>query len=157
MEIFFDPHSSNNSKKKDASSQLILTVEELDRIAENAKGDLRVDTVLISLAQSNKLHSVGAFPFVKLGDPGRHHAMADTVCAHTLEKKGVLILENAKAIPEFSDLKYVSDGSVTGYLGTPIFDKNGNAVGAVCSITNRPRKWALLEKNYMNQIARNVE
>lgn len=62
-------------------------------------------------------------------------------CAHAImEPDEVLIIQDARSDERFYDNPFVtSESNIVFYLGVPITDKIGNALGTLCVIDKRPR------------------
>jgi hypothetical protein len=131
--------------------------EKLDAIAVEAAGHLGCDTVLISIQHDEALHSLGAFPALEGEVSARAHARKDTVCHRTIEMGTPLRLPDARIAEGFSNLRYVREGFVVGYLGVPIRNTGIGTVGSLCSISATPREWTPLEIGYLEQVSKNVE
>ena len=119
--------------------------EKLDAIAVEAAGHLGCDTVLISIQHDEALHSLGAFPALEGEVSARAHARKDTVCHRTIEMGTPLRLPDARIAEGFSNLRYVREGFVVGYLGVPIRNTGIGTVGSLCSISAMPREWTPFE------------
>ncbi|ANI38657.1 GAF domain-containing protein [Mycolicibacterium vaccae] len=52
-----------------------------------------------------------------------------------------LAVEDARNHPVFRGHPAVRDGSVGAYLGNPLVDPDGNAIGALCVFDTQPRRW----------------
>jgi GAF domain-containing protein len=64
-----------------------------------------------------------------------------SVCQYTVANGSALILEDARLDPVFKNHPAVLDGTVVAYLGTPLTDHDGNAVGTLCVFDDKPRLW----------------
>ncbi len=54
-------------------------------------------------------------------------------------------------------MRYVANGTVSGYIGVPIRNAELGAIGAVCGVTSRPRNWQSSDLNYLKAVALSVE
>jgi GAF domain len=61
---------------------------------------------------------------------------------YTVANGSPLILEDARLDPVFRNHSAVRDGTVVAYLGIPLIDRDGNAVGTLCVFDDKPRSWA---------------
>ncbi len=66
----------------------------------------------------------------------------ESLCQHTVQEPAgsTLLVEDAQLRPDFCDLPMVqAQGGVRFYLGAPLVDKGGHALGALCVADSRPR------------------
>lgn len=88
-----------------------------------------------------------AEPWLSKGETPLSHSF----CQHVAYDNAPLIVENAPDYDRVKDNLAIPDLGVIAYLGVPIHDPHGRAIGALCAIDSRPKKWtdedlATLEK-----------
>ena len=140
----------------DADDEARNIFSELDELSKTASRDMGVDVVMISVVQGEYLHTLGSFPAMEDDMGARRHDPPDTVCMRTIEREGVLKVEDATKDRALQSLPYVARGGIVGYLGVPIDTAAHGTIGSLCAITSKPRKWTDLEQGYMEQLARTV-
>ncbi len=72
----------------------------------------------------------------------RHTSLDRSICQYTVANGLALILEDARTDPVFKNHPAVRDGSVVAYLGIPLLDHDGNAIGTLCVFDTKPRLWS---------------
>ena len=117
-----------------------------DGIAEKLSEHLECDAVYISVANRNRLFSFGMKGGAGTTDADRFHESADTVCAKTISKNELVALSDARLNDEYSDIAYVDQGAIVGYVGQPIRNSEGGVIGAICGISRTPRIWSDADK-----------
>ena len=64
-----------------------------------------------------------------------------------------LIIEDARIDPVFKNHVAVRDGSVVAYLGIPLVDHDGNAIGTLCVFDDKPRLWSTGHVQVLSDLA----
>jgi GAF domain-containing protein len=62
-------------------------------------------------------------------------------CPHVLRRRRALALEDVRDFPRFAGNHVVDAIGVHSYLGAPLIDRTGIALGTVCSVDQDPRPW----------------
>jgi hypothetical protein len=65
-----------------------------------------------------------------------------SICQYSVANGRPLILEDARVDPVFKNHPAVRSGAVVAYLGIPLVDPDGNAIGTLCVFDNKPRLWS---------------
>ncbi len=88
-----------------------------------------------------------AEPWLSKGETPLSHSF----CQHVAYDNAPLIVENAPDYDRVKNNLAIPDLGVIAYMGVPIHDPHGRAIGALCAIDSSPKKWtdedlATLEK-----------
>ncbi|MFD9094823.1 GAF domain-containing protein [Streptomyces collinus] len=62
-------------------------------------------------------------------------------CPHVVVRRRALVLEDVRDYPRFAGNPVVDDYGIRSYLGAPVFDGSGMALGTVCAFDVAPRAW----------------
>ncbi|MEU6221757.1 GAF domain-containing protein [Streptomyces sp. NPDC047022] len=62
-------------------------------------------------------------------------------CPHVVVRRKALVLEDVRDYPRFAGNPAVDELGVRSYLGAPLVDRTGIALGTVCAIDVQPRPW----------------
>lgn len=76
-------------------------------------------------------------PWLSRGETPLSHSF----CQHVAHDDAPLIVENAPEYNRVKDNLAIPDLGVIAYLGVPIHDPQGRAIGALCAIDSNPKKW----------------
>ncbi len=76
-----------------------------------------------------------------------------TFCHYAMVSKGPLIIENAIEHPIYKDIPTVHSLGVRAYLGIPLINSAGQALGSFCAIDFKPRTWSALDVEVMQELA----
>jgi GAF domain-containing protein len=72
---------------------------------------------------------------------GRHMAREYGFCPHVVVRHKALVLEDVRDYPRFAGNPVVDEFGIRSYLGAPLLDRTGIALGTVCVIDVEPRPW----------------
>ncbi|MFD4033370.1 GAF domain-containing protein [Streptomyces sp. NPDC058637] len=71
----------------------------------------------------------------------RHLARDHGYCPHVLARRKALVLEDVCDYPRFAGNPVVDGIGIRSYLGAPLIDRTGIALGTVCAVDTVPRAW----------------
>ncbi|MFF7259315.1 GAF domain-containing protein [Streptomyces sp. NPDC008159] len=114
-----------------------------DRLAEVAS----VPYAMVNFIDENRQFFAGLHaPAKATGDAPalgtiRHLARDHGFCPHVVVRRKALVLENVADYPRFAGNPIVDDHGVRSYLGAPLIDRTGLALGTVCVLDVQPRPW----------------
>lgn len=90
------------------------------------------------------LHTPAGDPPVR---PARHSAVGRVLtrdygfCPHVVVRRKALVLEDVRDYPRFAGNPMVDEMGIRSYLGAPLPDVSGMALGTVSVIATEPRPW----------------
>lgn len=62
-------------------------------------------------------------------------------CPHVIVRRKALVLEDVRDFPRFAGNPVVDEIGIRSYLGAPLIDRTGIALGTVCVVDVEPRPW----------------
>jgi GAF domain-containing protein len=62
-------------------------------------------------------------------------------CAHVVARRKALVLDDVVDYPRFAGNPMVDEIGIRSYLGTPLIDRTGTALGTICVVDTKPRPW----------------
>lgn len=62
-------------------------------------------------------------------------------CPYVLVRRKALVLEDVRDFPRFAGNALVDESGIRSYLGAPLIDRTGMALGTVCVVDTEPRRW----------------
>ncbi|MFF3418194.1 GAF domain-containing protein [Streptomyces sp. NPDC002698] len=74
-------------------------------------------------------------------EPGRYMARDHGFCPHVVVRRKALVLEDVCDYPRFAGNPVVDEFGVRSYLGAPLLDRSGIALGTICVVDIEPRPW----------------
>jgi hypothetical protein len=93
------------------------------------------------------------------GEPGdlagRSQPLSKSFCKHVVASREPLIVEDARDHELVKDNDAV-DAGVIAYAGVPLQTPDGQAVGALCVVDSKPRKWSEEDLENLRALARSA-
>lgn len=135
--------------------QLLSTPEEeiFDRITRVAKRVFNVPIVLITVLDENRQWFKS-----QIGIDVKETPRDISFCGHTVHAGEMVVVENAKTDPRFSDNPLVCGGpEISFYAGRPLINVEGFIVGALCLIDRVPRVMSADDQAMLNDFGYWVE
>jgi GAF domain-containing protein len=125
---------------------------EFDAFADRLAGLAAVPYAMVTFVDEHRqffagLHQPDDRPLTASADPGhaggpvRHLGRAYGFCPHVVVRRKALVLEDVRDYPRFAANPVVDELGVRSYLGAPLVDRTGIALGTVCAVDVRPRPW----------------
>ncbi|MEU0066956.1 GAF domain-containing protein, partial [Streptomyces albidoflavus] len=71
----------------------------------------------------------------------RHMARDHGYCPYVVVRRKALVLEDVCDFPRFAGNPVVDEIGIRSYLGAPLIDRTGLALGTVCVVDTQPRPW----------------
>ncbi|WP_327233403.1 GAF domain-containing protein [Streptomyces sp. NBC_01317] len=62
-------------------------------------------------------------------------------CPYVVVRRKALVLEDVRDFPRFAGNPLVDEIGIRSYLGAPLIDRTGLALGTVCVVDTEPRRW----------------
>ncbi|WP_369174038.1 GAF domain-containing protein [Streptomyces sp. R28] len=91
------------------------------------------------------LHVRHAVSLARAGDSkpqlGRLMERDHGFCPHVVVRRKALVLEDVCDYPRFAGNPIVDEFGIRSYLGAPLIDSTGMALGTVCVVDVEPRPW----------------
>lgn len=74
-------------------------------------------------------------------DSVRTASMDKGLCPHVVARKLPLVLDDVCDYPRFVGNPYIDEFGIRSYVGAPLIDKTGTALGTICIVDMEPRPW----------------
>ena len=116
--------------------------EVYDRITRAAAAALDAPSAAISLVDVDRQFFKSKFGMGGNSPQERQTPLDQSVCQYTAANAAPLILEDAPNDPVFKNHPAVAAGGVVAYLGVPLINQGGQAIGALCVFDQKPRLWS---------------
>jgi GAF domain-containing protein len=72
---------------------------------------------------------------------GREAPLDLGFCPHVVVRRKALVLDDVCDYPRFAGNPIVDKLGIRTYVGAPLIDRTGTALGTVCIVDNEPRPW----------------
>jgi GAF domain-containing protein len=83
----------------------------------------------------------GAPGAVAADDPARVMTRDQGWCPHVIARRLPLVLDDVCDYPRFAGNPVVDQFGIRSYLGAPLIDRTGIALGTICVVDLEPRPW----------------
>jgi len=123
-----------------------------DRFARLARAGLGVPISLVSLVSRDGQVVPGAAGLPEEHAHVRRHDLRHSVCQTVVRAGRTLAHADVRLVPELDGVPAPGLG-VVAYLGAPLRDAGGRAVGALCAIDTRCRPWSAEEVELLEDLA----
>lgn len=130
--------------------------EGYDRITRAAADALNAPFAAVSLIDTDRQFFKSAVGMEGLAAEERQTPLEESVCQYAVANRAPLVLEDARADPVFKNHPAVQSGAVVAYLGIPLTDNVGNAIGTLCVFDTKPRLWGTGHLQIMSDLAQIV-
>jgi len=136
------PHTPREERRLDTLDQYDVLeappTEAFDRISRIATRIFDVPVALVNVIDRENQWSVSS-----CGLDLDRMPLKDSFCVHTIDQRGVLVVEDAREDERFSESAMVTDvPHVRFYAGAPITAPNGYQLGALCLLDDEPRSFS---------------
>jgi GAF domain-containing protein len=74
-------------------------------------------------------------------DPARSMTREQGWCPHVVSRKLPLVLDDVCDYPRFAGNPVVDEIGIRSYIGAPLIDRTGTALGTICIVDLEPRPW----------------
>ncbi|HZG06773.1 MAG TPA: GAF domain-containing protein [Streptomyces sp.] len=127
-------------------------VPEFDEFARRLAQITGAPYAMVNFIDENRQYFAGLYTpdvdqTVELGpnqptaQPGRVMARDHGYCPHVIVRRKALVLEDVCDYPRFAGNPVVDEIGIRSYLGAPLIDRTGMALGTVCVVDQEPRPW----------------
>lgn len=124
-----------------------------DRITDLVRAVFEVPTALVILHDRDHLWIKSTSGMPVRGGPARR-----SLTELTTDQDETLVVEDARAVPRLAKLAIVaSRPGVRFYAGHPLYSADGQRLGALCLLDERPRQMPVVERRLLKQLASWVE
>ncbi|GAA3010811.1 sensor histidine kinase [Actinokineospora diospyrosa] len=112
-----------------------------DWIARLAAQAVGAPMGMLTLVGGEDVHFAGCFG---IGEPltsTRRAPLTESLCPVVVSVDSPLVVQDATGSPDYADFRTVRRGAVRAYLGVPLRDRDGRAVGALAVADTGERRW----------------
>ena len=125
----------------------------LDRLTRLAARLLRCPIGLLCLATEDRLFVVSASGVPDSWSAGRDLPLDQSFCQHAIATRSALVVEDARAEESLRASPAVAEMGVVAYVGVPLLDPDGRALGTLCVADTAPRRWTEAELSDLHDLA----
>jgi GAF domain-containing protein len=124
-----------------------------DRPARLAAKVLHAPVALVSLVDEDRQFFKSCLGLPEPWAGARETPLTHSFCQHAVAQRRPLLVEDARQHPVLRDNLAIRDLGVIAYMGIPLIDEDGHALGTLCVIDSKPRRWTAEEQSVLEDLA----
>lgn len=124
-----------------------------DRITRAAADALNAPHAAMSLVDVDRQFFKSTVGMRVQTDDDRQTPLERSVCHYAVANGTALVVDDARVDPMFKSHPAVLDGTLVAYLGMPLTDRAGHAVGTLCVFDSKPRRWSTGHVQVLSDLA----
>ncbi|WP_197382630.1 GAF domain-containing protein [Mycolicibacterium mengxianglii] len=125
-----------------------------DRIARTAAEAMGTPSAAVTLLDGKRIFFLSTIGLPAALAAAREVPVGASLAAFAVESGHTLVVDDASTHPTLQALPFVRDGIVGGYLGIPLVNTDGYAVGTVAVWDSGPRAWTTGHVDTLHSFAR---
>lgn len=120
---------------------------EFDEFARKIGEITRAPLAMVNFISDERQYFAGLYSSSAAGaDPsapqaGRVMSRDHGYCPHVVVRRKALVLDDVCDYPRFAGNPVVDEIGIRSYLGAPLIDRTGTALGTICVVDIEPRPW----------------
>jgi GAF domain-containing protein len=127
--------------------------EAFDRPARLAAKALHAPVALVSLVDEDRQFFKSCLGLPEPWASRRETPLTHSFCQHAIAAREPLVVEDAREHPVLRHNGAIRDLGVVAYLGIPLIDGAGQALGTLCVIDTTPRRWSAGDVALLQDVA----
>jgi GAF domain-containing protein len=127
--------------------------EAFDRFTRLASHILRARTALLSLVDEDRQFFKSAKGLDEPWASRRETPLTHSICKHVVELGTGLAIPDGRVHPSVRDSPAVDECRFVAYAGMPVFSGDGQVLGTLCVMDDRPREWKTRELDALRDLA----
>jgi GAF domain-containing protein len=131
--------------------------ERFDGLARVAAKALHAPIALVTLVDEDRQFFKSCIGLTKEPWASRRETpLSHSFCQHAVATRRPLVVDDAREDPTLRDNLGIRDLDVIAYAGIPLIGSDGEALGTLCVIDDRPRHWRGEDTALLQEIANAV-
>ncbi len=128
--------------------------ESFDRVARLAAEALAAPTAAVTLITDDRQVFKSAVGLTAELEEKRETPLTHSYCQYAVGTGQAFVVEDAREDPQLRKSLALREGNVLAYVGIPLTDSEGHALGALCVWDHRPRQWTRGHVQTLEDLAR---
>ena len=127
-----------------------------DRLARVAATVLNAPVALVSLVDADRQFFKSCLGLPEPWATQRGTPLSHSFCQHAVASREPLVVDDSRQHELLRDNPAIRDIGVIAYVGIPLIDARGHALGTLCVIDHRPRHWTTDQVQLLSDLAASV-
>lgn len=124
-----------------------------DRLVAMVVDALQVPSAAVSLIDNRRQFYKSAVGLPIELDQARELPVDQSICQYTIDGGDILTVEDARLHDVLKDHPAVLNKLAVSYMGIPLKDDQGHAVGTLCVWDDQPREWTVGHQQILQDLA----
>jgi PAS domain S-box-containing protein len=149
------PRAKKNASERALHARDLLdspAEESFDRLTRLAARLTRAPASFLSLVNADRSLCKSGYGFVR-GQGGDCNLDGATFCRLSTASNTPVIVPDTDADGRFRDLPSIGSKTVHAYLGVPLGDGSGEAIGSLCVVDFQQREWTTDDVTHLSELA----
>ncbi|SEA14954.1 GAF domain-containing sensor histidine kinase [Rubrimonas cliftonensis] len=130
---------------------------EFDRLTRLAATALNTSAALLTVVEPTRQVFLSQTGLPEFWARRGSSPLSHSICKHVVARGEMLDVPDARKHPALRDNGAIEAMNAVAYLGTPVHDAEGRAIGALCVIDGEPRKWSAQDRETLSTLAAAVD
>lgn len=124
-----------------------------DRLTRLASRVVNAPVAMLVLVEDDRQYFASHVGLPEPYSRTRQTPLTHSFCQHVVLTRDPLVIEDARAHPDFHDHPAIRDLGVVAYLGIPLKTPHGHVLGSFCVIDHQARQWSEDEVEMVGDLA----
>src|SRR5829696_2640658 len=130
--------------------------ERFDGLARVAARALDAPVAMVTLVDRDRQFFKACIGLEEPWASQRETPLSHSFCQHAVAARTALVVDDAREDPVLRDNPAIRDMKVIAYAGIPLIARGGAALGTLCVIDHKPRRWRPEDTSLLEEIAGTV-
>src|SRR5215207_2129884 len=130
--------------------------ERFDGLARVAARALDAPVAMVTLVDRDRQYFKACIGLAEPWASQRETPLSHSFCQHAVAARTALVVDDAREDPVLRDNPAIRDMKVIAYAGIPLIAGDGAALGTLCVIDHKPRRWRPEDTSLLEEIAGTV-
>lgn len=126
--------------------------EAFDRLARLASRVLRAPVAAVSLLDDHRQFFVSAVGLAEPWASRREVPLSHSFCRYALTSAGPMVIDDARRHPLLRGSPAIGELGAVAYVGVPLVTADAHALGTLCVVDPRPRRWSHEEVEILREL-----
>ena len=127
--------------------------KEFDELAAKVAAAFETPIALVTLIDDGNQHWPGAIGLPAKLDACRVSDRGSSICGHVVASNESLVINDVAKDPRFANNGFLIENGIRFYAGAPLRTQDGFAVGSLCILDSKPRRFSSDDEKILRKIA----
>ena len=128
----------------------LINASSLSELTRQVRAQLNCAGAMITRIDPTQQHILSVSGLARPEHFGSPVPLSHSICQHTAAMDFPLVIDDTVLHPLMHNNLAFQEYGITAYLGAPVHDEDGNAVGAICGFEYRQRRWSFQDLDFIS-------